>query len=105
MAGTVIYYGKCGNQETKMSQTKARPYVDKSRCTLCGACVEVCPCHAIKLEEDGPVFDCPQDCDHHCRHSKYTGFICLGEELCPHKAISWEFDIVFEDGVEETRNR
>ena len=87
-----------------MSQTKNRPHVDKARCTLCGICVEACPCHAISLStragEQVLVFNCPTDCDHHCRHARYGDFACLGEELCPYKAISWEFDIVFED--EET---
>ena len=45
-----------------MNTTWALPQVDETRCTLCGLCVEVCPCQAVKLGDQEPVFTCPEDC-------------------------------------------
>ncbi len=37
-----------------MPQTMAA-VVDKEKCTACGACVEVCPVEAIKLEDKATI--------------------------------------------------
>ena len=70
------------------------PQVDESRCTLCGLCVDACPCHAIELGERGPVFSCPSTCLGHCAWAEGGGCCCVCEEVCPTHAITWEFEIV-----------
>ena len=35
--------------------------IDKEKCTGCGACVDVCPVDALKLENDKAVVD-PETC-------------------------------------------
>jgi NAD-dependent dihydropyrimidine dehydrogenase PreA subunit len=35
--------------------------IDKEKCTGCGACVDVCPVDALKLEDDKAVVD-PETC-------------------------------------------
>ena len=67
-----------------MNETWTLPQIDETRCTLCGLCVEACPCHAVKLGERGPVFTCPETID--C--------CCLCEEVCPTSAITCAFEIV-----------
>lgn len=51
--------------------------VDKEKCDGCGACVEVCPVDAIKVESDTAVVDEEECVD--CGS-------CVGE--CPNEAIS-----------------
>ncbi len=74
--------------------TWAMPQVDTTRCTLCGLCVEACPCHAVKLGDQGPIFSCPEVCPGACPVS--SGGCCLCEEVCPTGAITWAFEIVAE---------
>ena len=81
-----------------MKQTNpAMPQLDEHLCTLCGLCVEACPCHAIELGEKGPVFNCPQGC---VDGSACTGdagcCLYLCEDVCPTGAISCGFEIVME---------
>ena len=64
------------------------PQVDDSRCTLCGLCVKVCSCQAVKLGERGPVFACHHACADDCN------YWCLCEEVCPTGAITCAFEIV-----------
>jgi formate hydrogenlyase subunit 6/NADH:ubiquinone oxidoreductase subunit I len=78
----------------KMNKMWALPVVDQALCTLCGLCVEACPCHAVKLGEQGPVFACPEVCP--STGSEASNCCCLCEEICPTDAISCAFEIVFE---------
>jgi formate hydrogenlyase subunit 6/NADH:ubiquinone oxidoreductase subunit I len=80
----------------KMDTTCALPQIDETRCTLCGLCVEACPCHAVELEEQGPVFTCPEACPHAPTCAETPDCSCLCEEVCPTGAISCPFEIVFE---------
>ena len=73
-----------------MNTTWALPEVDETRCTLCGLCVEACPCHAVELGERGPIFDCPEVCP----SPECSDGCCLCEEVCPTNAISCAFEIV-----------
>lgn len=77
-----------------MNTTWALPQVDETRCTLCGLCVEACPCHAVKLGERGPIFTCPETCLP--LHTGTEAFDCrfLCEEVCPTGAIICAFEIV-----------
>ena len=72
------------------------PRVDRSKCTLCGLCVESCPCHAIELTELGLVFHCQDTCCSGVSCSPEGGCWCLCEEVCPEGAINCPFEIVFE---------
>jgi formate hydrogenlyase subunit 6/NADH:ubiquinone oxidoreductase subunit I len=76
--------------------TWALPQVDETRCTLCGLCVEACPCQAIELGEQGPVFSCPEACPCHGTDAEVLGCSCLCEEVCPTGAITCAFEIVLE---------
>jgi formate hydrogenlyase subunit 6/NADH:ubiquinone oxidoreductase subunit I len=76
--------------------TWALPQVDETRCTLCGLCVEACPCQAIELGEKGPVFACPEACPCHGTDAEVLGCSCLCEEVCPTGAITCAFEIVLE---------
>ena len=75
-----------------MNGTWALPQVDETRCTLCGLCVEACPCHAVELGERGPVFACPETCLH--ASAETCDCCCLCEEVCPTGAITCAFEIV-----------
>jgi NAD-dependent dihydropyrimidine dehydrogenase PreA subunit len=79
-----------------MNTTWALPQVDETRCTLCGLCVEACPCHGVKLEEQRPVFACPETCLHTPTCAEAPDCNCLCEEVCPTGAISCAFEIVLE---------
>jgi MinD superfamily P-loop ATPase len=70
------------------------PQLDKTLCNLCGLCVEACPCHAVKLGERGPIFDCPEVCP----ATEGPEGCCLCEEVCPTGAITCAFEIVLETG-------
>ena len=79
-----------------MNRTWALPQVDETRCNLCGLCVEACPCHAVELGEQGPIFSCPEVCL--CLRTGGEAFdcCCLCEEVCPTGAITCAFGIVLE---------
>jgi formate hydrogenlyase subunit 6/NADH:ubiquinone oxidoreductase subunit I len=79
-----------------MNTMWALPQIDESRCTLCGLCVEACPCQAVKLGEQGPVFACPEACPCHGLDAEAPACRCLCEEVCPTGAITCAFEIVFE---------
>jgi formate hydrogenlyase subunit 6/NADH:ubiquinone oxidoreductase subunit I len=79
-----------------MNATCALPQVDETRCTLCGLCVEACPCHAVELGEQGPIFACPEACPHASTCAGALGCSCLCEEVCPAGAITCAFEIVLE---------
>ena len=73
------------------------PTIDEELCTLCGLCVEACPCGAIVLGEHGPVFTAP-GMKEHCVCAAEQGADCaqICEEVCPTGAIVCEFIIVTE---------
>lgn len=76
-----------------MSQPPSQPLVDRQRCTQCRRCVQVCPMGAVTFDEQGPVFNCPPD----CQLDQASCFLCLCEEMCPQHAISWAFEICCTD--------
>ena len=59
------------------------PEIDLSRCTGCGACVQVCPEHAIGKIGSLPRIEKPELCT----------LCALCEEVCPTNAISVPFVI------------
>jgi formate hydrogenlyase subunit 6/NADH:ubiquinone oxidoreductase subunit I len=75
-----------------MKKTWTLPQLDETLCNLCGLCVEACPCHAVKLGERGPIFDCPEVCP----GTEGPEVCCLCEEVCPTGAITCAFEIVME---------
>ena len=79
-----------------MSRTWTLPQVDETRCTLCGLCVEVCPCHAVELGEQGPLFSCPEVCPGIGVCAEGADGYHLCEEVCPTGAITCAFEIVLE---------
>jgi len=79
-----------------MNSTWALPQVDEARCTLCGLCVEACPCHAVKLGEQGPIFFCPEACLWLRTGDEAFDCCWLCEEVCPTRAITCAFGIVLE---------
>jgi len=81
-----------------MNKTWALPQVDETRCTLCDLCVEVCPCDAVELGEQGPIFSCPTICPipDTCIASANGCRLCA--EVCPTGAITCAFEIVLETG-------
>lgn len=78
-----------------MDKTRALPQIDETLCTLCGLCVEACPCHAVELGERGPVFTCPDVCLR--ARAGVCNCSCLCEEVCPTGAITCAFEIVLGD--------
>lgn len=68
------------------------PFIDLSRCTGCGLCVERCPTNAVEMVEGRPAIVRPQDC-------AYCG---LCEEMCPVEAIALAYEIVLRGSRAET---
>lgn len=62
-----------------------RPIIIPKLCIACGACVEVCPHHALSLVAGVPVLDTSIVCE-------YCGNC---EEVCPTEAIRRPFVVVF----------
>ncbi len=83
-----------------MSETSSLPVWDPERCTLCGACVDACRCHAIEMGEHGPIFHCPDRCPSGPTCEECAG-ACMCEDVCPEGAIECPFEIVFEGGEED----
>jgi len=71
----IFFIGKILKPLTDMPQTMAVT-IDKEKCTACGACVDICPVDAIKIEDKAVVDeDTCIDCG-----------TCVDE--CPVEAIS-----------------
>ena len=79
-----------------MGTTLPLPRVDLARCTRCGLCVEACPCHAIEMTEDGPLFHCGEVCHPGGVCPEGGDCWCVCQEVCPEGAIECPFEIVFE---------
>jgi ferredoxin len=81
-----------------MNSSPPLPRVNLELCTRCGKCVEACPCHAIEMTDEGPVFHCGETCtlEHDCPHESGECW-CLCLEACPESAIECPFEIVFEE--------
>ena len=73
---------------------RSMPQVDENLCTLCGLCVEACPCHAVELGERGPIFTHPETCCCSLACVEHLDCWCQCEEVCPTGAISCGFEIV-----------
>ncbi len=71
-----------GNANT---EEPIRPIIIPELCIACGACVEVCPYHALSLIGGVPVLDTSIVC-------QYCGNC---EEVCPTEAIRRSFLVVF----------
>ncbi len=89
----VARFCPAGAVSRRISMTKLMPKVDLEKCTRCGICAEACPCHAIELTEDGPIFHCPEVCAEAkiCADSLWS---CVCEDVCPVGAISCSYEIV-----------
>lgn len=68
--------------------------VDENLCTLCGLCVDACPCGAVQLVDEQLIFSCQEACCHICLEA--IDDWCLCEEVCPTGAITCAFEIVVE---------
>jgi formate hydrogenlyase subunit 6/NADH:ubiquinone oxidoreductase subunit I len=79
-----------------MNETWTLPQLDETLCNLCGLCVEACPCHAVKLGEQGPIFSCPDTCLTADTCIARANGCSLCEEVCPTGAITCAFEIVLE---------
>ncbi|MFN3763704.1 MAG: ATP-binding protein, partial [Anaerolineae bacterium] len=38
------------------------PEINLALCNRCGACIFICPTHAVEMGPDGPFIARPQDC-------------------------------------------
>ncbi len=67
------------------TQNQPVPIIDHTLCDGCGLCVQVCPTHALALEDGKVAVARPDACDYagHC------------EMICPVQAISRPFQIIF----------
>ncbi len=69
------------------------PAFDATRCDACGLCALACPCGAIRMTPQGPLFACHA----HCRHSPDCVALKEGiqpcEITCPRGAIEGRFQI------------
>jgi NAD-dependent dihydropyrimidine dehydrogenase PreA subunit len=61
------------------------PQIDVIKCTGCELCLKVCPNHVFSLVNGVAVVSRPQACD-------YTGDC---QEICPTKAVTLLYEIVF----------
>ena len=79
-----------------MNSSPPLPQVNQELCTRCGLCVEACPCHAVEMTDEGPVFHCGEVCalGQECPHGGDCWCAC--QEACPEGAIECPFEIVFE---------
>ena len=84
-----------------MQTTSSLPQVDPERCTLCGLCVEVCPCHMIEWTEEGPLFRCAEQCPPglDCPADDECWLSC--EAACPEGAIECPFEIALGDSDQD----
>jgi len=80
-----------------MQMTSCQPQVDLERCTLCGLCVEACPCYMIEWTDRGPLFHCAQPCESEgeCVAGDDCWLSC--ESACPEGAIACPFEIALGD--------
>lgn len=76
-----------------MQRMSCQPQVDVERCTLCGLCVDACPCHMIEWTDAGPLFHCAQQCqtEYECAPAQECWLSC--ESACPEGAIECPFEI------------
>ncbi len=70
-----------------MGSESCHPDISAQRCTLCGACVKVCPPKALSLGVSSVIIRRPEDCD---------GCSACAE-VCPEDAIDCAFEIVWDE--------
>ena len=70
------------------------PRLDPSACTRCGLCVLACPCHAVALSCDGPVFSCERTGTHTSECVCVVHDIAPCAEVCPTGALTHAFEIL-----------
>lgn len=71
----------CATRQGKLAQhCDVAPFVHLNECTGCGACVEICPVNAIRIENEKSVID------------KTVCVGCAGcIDVCPHEALFVDF--------------
>ncbi len=62
------------------------PKLERAKCNGCGLCVSVCSCHALILVDKVLTIIETEEC----------GWCAECEAVCPTKAITCPFEIVFE---------
>jgi Fe-S-cluster-containing hydrogenase component 2 len=69
------------------------PLHDTTQCTACGLCAAACPCGAISMQADGPLFRCGERCDQgdRCAAAQHGFYPC--EITCPEGAIQPAYTI------------
>jgi len=67
------------------------PVIDVKKCTLCGACVEICPEDVLAIDDSALVFVHPEQCT-----------LCAEcESVCPEGAVACYYQISWADTEEK----
>jgi ferredoxin len=67
---------------------------DPALCTGCGLCAQACPCQAILMGPEGPLFRCQPTCTHDANCIALVHGFHPCESTCPTGAIALSFEIV-----------
>ena len=63
------------------------PVIDRTKCTLCGTCVDVCPENVLAINADELIYARPEECT-----------MCTEcETVCPEDAVACYFQIGWAD--------
>jgi ferredoxin len=68
--------------------------LDRTLCTGCGLCAQACPCGAVLMGPEGPVFRCRETCPHDADCVAIVHAFHPCESTCPAGAIALSFEIV-----------
>ena len=69
------------------------PHVDAARCKGCGLCALACPCQAIEMVDDLPVFHCQETCHRSAQCVAIVHGLEPCELACPAQAINCVVEI------------